>query len=152
MEFVSVDYVSKALVHLSSRQDCLGKAFHLTPQGQNMNLVDFFKLINSCGYSLKKLPYSEWKERLIEQTNHSQNNPLFPLLPMLTEKVYQDALTVPELYQYTPDFDCKNTLEGLARTDIECPPMNLQLLENYLSYLNRIGYLTDFQGQNSELS
>jgi amino acid adenylation domain-containing protein/thioester reductase-like protein len=142
MEFVSVDYVSKALVHLSRRKESLGKAFHITPPpSHNVNLVEFFDLVNSFGYSLKKLPYPEWKEKLIQQTKHSQTNPLFPLLPMFTEKVYRDSFTIQELYQHTPDFDCQNTFAGLAGTDIIFTPMSKQLLKTYLSYLISIGFV-----------
>jgi len=141
-ELVSVDYVTKAIVDLSYQKESLGKAFHLVPPpDQNIDLLQFFDLISSLGYQLKKLPYTQWKNELIEQTQKSQENPLYPLVPMLTERVYQDSLTIAQLYQNTPEFDCKNTLDGLAATTIVCPPMDAKLLKTYFSYFISRGFL-----------
>lgn len=140
-EMIPVDFASQAIVHLSRQKASIGKAFHLVPiRSQSIDLVDFFELICSAGYPLKKLTYSKWKEELISQTRHSQENALFPLLPMLTEQVYEN-LTVWELYEKMPSFDCRNTLDGLVGTSIVCPPMDAQLLDIYLSYFMRSGFL-----------
>ena len=141
-ELVSVDYVTKAIVHLSKQNESLGKAFHLVPPpSKNIDLLQFFELISSFGYQLKKLPYTQWKNELIEQTKKSQQNALYPLLPMFVERVYQDSLTIVQLYQNTPEFDCKNTLDGLAGTSIVCPSMDDKLLKTYFSYFISSGFL-----------
>ncbi|MBR8835476.1 MAG: amino acid adenylation domain-containing protein [Stigonema ocellatum SAG 48.90 = DSM 106950] len=141
-ELVSVDFVTKAIVHLSNQKKSLGKAFHLVPPpSQNIDFINFFELISSFGYELKKVPYTQWKNELIKQTQQSQDNALYPLVPMLAEQVYQDSLSIAELYQNTPEFDCKNTLDGLAGTSIVCPPMDDKLLETYFSYFIRSGFL-----------
>ncbi len=141
-ELVSVDYVTKAIVHLSNQKESLGKAFNLVPPAnQNIDILQFFDLISSLGYQLKKLPYTQWKNKLIEQTQKSQENALYPLVPMIAEQVYQDSLTIVQLYQNTPEFDCKNTLDGLAGTTIFCPLMDAKLLKNYFSYFISSGFL-----------
>jgi amino acid adenylation domain-containing protein/thioester reductase-like protein len=148
-EFVSVDYVTKAIVHLSSQKESLGKAFHLVPlPSQNIDLVKLFELISSYGYQLKKLPYTQWKDELTEQTQHSQENALYPLVPMITERVYQDSFSIVQLYQNTPGYDCKNTLDGLAGTSIACPAMDDKLIETYFSYFIRSGFLEPPKSSN----
>jgi len=91
--------------------------------------------------TLLNLPYTQWKNELIEQTQKSQENPLYPLVPMIAERVYQDSLTIVQLYQNTPEFDCKNTLDGLPGTSIVCPQIDDKLLKTYFSYFISSGFL-----------
>ncbi|WP_414517210.1 amino acid adenylation domain-containing protein [Nostoc sp. PCC 9305] len=141
-ELIPVDYATRAIVHLSKKQESLGKAFHIVPPpDQNIGLIELFEFICSYGYKLKKLPYTQWKDELIANFRHSQENVLHPLLPMMSEKVYQNSLTIMELYQNTVDYDYQNTLNGLADSAIVCPSMDVKLLDKYLSYFVSSGFL-----------
>ncbi|MEH2433564.1 MAG: amino acid adenylation domain-containing protein [Nostoc sp.] len=141
-ELIPVDYASRAIVHLSKKQESLGKAFHIVPPlDHNIGLIELFEFICSYGYQLKKLPYIQWKNELIASFRHSQENVLHPLLAMMSEKVYQNSLTIMELYQNTVDYDYQNTLNGLADSAIVCPPMDVKLLEKYFSYFVSSGFL-----------
>ncbi|MEH2062943.1 MAG: amino acid adenylation domain-containing protein [Nostoc sp.] len=140
-DLITVDYASKAIVQISRRKESLGKAFHLVPlASQNIDLTRLFDLISTCGYQLKKVPYEQWTNDLINQARYSQENPLFPLIPMLTEKVHQ-GLTGWQLYQNTPDLDCRNTLEAIADTSIYSPSMDTELISKYLAYFQNSGFL-----------
>ncbi|MEH2285035.1 MAG: amino acid adenylation domain-containing protein [Nostoc sp.] len=141
-ELLPVDYAARAIVHLSKKQESLGKAFHIVPPpDQNIGLIELFEFISSYGYQLKKLPYTQWKDELIANFRHSKENVLHPLLPMMSEKVYQNSLTIMELYQNTVDYDYQNTLNGLADSAIVCPQMDVKLLDKYLSYFVSSGFL-----------
>ncbi|MDZ7963243.1 MAG: amino acid adenylation domain-containing protein [Aulosira sp. DedQUE10] len=141
-ELIPVDYATRAIVHLSKKPESLGKAFHIVPPpDQNIDLIQLFEFICGYGYQLKKLPYTQWKDELIANLRHSQENVLHPLLPMMSEKVYQNSLTIMELYQNTVDYDSQNTLNGLADSEIFSPPMDAKLLDKYFSYFIRSGFL-----------
>jgi thioester reductase-like protein len=141
-ELLPVDYATKAIVHLSKKQESLGKTFHIVPPpDENISIIELFEFICSYGYQLKKLPYTQWKDELIANFRDSQENVLHPLLPMMSEKVYQNSLTIMELYQNTVDYDYQNTLDGLADSAIVCPPMDAKLLDKYLSYFISSGFL-----------
>ncbi|XXX76424.1 amino acid adenylation domain-containing protein [Sorangium sp. So ce134] len=141
-ELVTVDYVSRAIVHLSRRPGALGKVFHLVPAPPHrLDLNGFFDLLGSCGRPLSRLPYARWCEELLKRIRRSADSPWLPLLPMLTERVHGD-LTRWELYEKMPACDARNTLDGLAGTGIVCPPMNRRLLDRIFAYYARIGYLS----------
>ncbi|MEH2267248.1 MAG: amino acid adenylation domain-containing protein [Nostoc sp.] len=144
-DLITIDYASKAIVQISRRKESLGKAFHIVPlASENIDLTRLFDLISTCGYQLKKVPYEQWTNDLINQGRYSQKNPLFPLIPMLTEKVHQ-GLTAWQLYQNTPDLDCQNTLEAIADTSIYSPSMDTELIRKYLAYFQSSGFLnTEF--------
>lgn len=63
-----VDYVAEAIVDLAGKccfksQDLL-KAFHIV----NPNPIPYTKMyekISSFGYNLKKMPYLEWRQKLL---------------------------------------------------------------------------------------
>ncbi|BCL38241.1 non-ribosomal peptide synthetase [Nostoc sp. MS1] len=140
-ELITVDYASKTIMQISKKPESLGKAFHLTPvPSENIDLDKLFELVSACGYPVKKVPYAQWTDALINQARYSQENPLFPLLPMLTEQVHE-GLTAWQLYQNTPDFDCRNTLEAIADQPIKFSSMNTKLMNNYLAYFQRSGFL-----------
>jgi amino acid adenylation domain-containing protein/thioester reductase-like protein len=139
-EFIPINYVSQAIVHLSMQTNSIGKVFHLTPPENNSTTIELFELIRSNGYPLQPLPYSQWKNILLQQTKQFPNHALLPLLPMLTEKVY-DGLTIMEIYQNNPEYDCQNTLAGLQGTTIQCPIIDRKLMETYLSYFIQSGFI-----------
>src|SRR5262249_4656278 len=141
-EFVPVDYVSRAIVFLARKRGARGKVFHLVPPPQQrVDLLGFFEMLCASGYPLQKLAYYRWIGGLMERLRRSPNNPLLPLIPMLTEKVYQGSLTRWEMCRRAPVYDCRTTLDELSDTTIVCPPMDMELLGTYLSYYCRSGFL-----------
>jgi amino acid adenylation domain-containing protein/thioester reductase-like protein len=146
-EFIPIDYVTQSIVHLSLKPESLGKVFHLTPPQHNLTTIELFNLIRSSGYALKPLSYRKWKQQLLQNIKQSSDNALIPLLPLFTEKVYGD-LTIIELYQNNPDYDCTNTLEGLKDSSIYCPQISQELIKTYLSYFTRIGFLKSLEIAN----
>lgn len=138
-EFVPVDYVSDAIVHLSRQPSALGQVYHLVPPHaeQSVEFVGFFEMLAAFGYRLKRVPYTAWKEALCEHVRNKEQSALLPLLGVLTEKIYRGALTRWELHEKMPRFHCHNTSAGLQGTAITCHPMDRQLLTTYLGFLTR---------------
>ncbi|MDX7990684.1 non-ribosomal peptide synthetase [Xenorhabdus littoralis] len=137
-EFVSVDYVSSALLAIATDIRNLGQAYHLVPPDRKTQSVDingFFRLLEECcGHPLQSLPYSEWLSRLIADP-HLDHNALLSLLPMLSERVYQQ-LTRWEVNENMPVFDTRNTVLALANATnpVHFTPMGKELLSKYLNY------------------
>ncbi|HEY9660813.1 MAG TPA: thioester reductase domain-containing protein, partial [Allocoleopsis sp.] len=144
--FVPIDYASRAIIHLSRQEQSLGQIFHIV-NPRPTQFLEFFSWIGSYGYPLKKVPYRQWKERLIEHTRSSQENALYPLVPMIVEKVYKDK-TLSELYQGHPYLDCSNTLSAIAGTEITCPAIDQQLRDTYFSYFIRSNFLKAPKGRS----
>ena len=93
-EFVPVDYVASALLHISSSSGNLHHAYNLIPPSSNnsnctsIDLVDTFTLLDHCGqFGLRSLPYAEWVENVALDMleKGSDDHPLKPLIPMLQE-------------------------------------------------------------------
>ncbi|MDF5721977.1 MAG: amino acid adenylation domain-containing protein [Rhizonema sp. PD37] len=132
----AVDYISKAVVHLSRQEKSLGKAFHfVNHQPFNSSLLS--NLLDSFGYPLQRISYEQWRSKLLEIAERFPEHTLSPLLPFFPPRGSEKETSNFAVLQ----LDCQNTLNGLADTSIVCPPVDEQLLCTYLSYLIRNGIL-----------
>ncbi len=141
VDIAPVDYVSKSIVYLSRRKESLGKTFHLV-NPQPIKWTELIKLISSIGYPLQQISYDQWKEKLRSQCKSSRRNALYALSPFFFESILDSAKL--------PRFDCQNTIEGLADTDIVCPPVDKKLMRTYFSYFKRSGFLDASHLSNKE--
>lgn len=142
MNMVPVDYLSEAIVHLSGQNESLGKCFHFA-NPRPVGLNDLIGWISSFGYPLRRVPYDGWRAELIDPAKWSRENglqekDLYSLVPLYS---LSDAKDAPARFREMPEFDCRNTLDGLAGTSIVCPPVDGRVFEAYLSFFVRDGFL-----------
>ena len=134
-EFVPVNYVSSAILHIAQSPSSQGHAYHVVPPRQEVSIdMDAsMELIREVGDpSIQGVPYTEWLDRL------AANPPerLQPLQPMLAEKV-RDGLTRWEMYEKMPIYETKNMMNALADYPggLEFPILGSALMKKYLDYL-----------------
>lgn len=135
-EIAPIDYVSKAIVHLSGQRKFLGKNFHLV-NSSLLSLHQLIRSIRSFGYPVQQILYEQWHTELVKIAGSSPEHPLYPLVSFFPATNSQEQ----EFNSAMLKFDCQNTLDGLAGTSITCPPIDNQLLSTYFSYLIRSGFL-----------
>lgn len=137
MNMVPVDYVSRAIVSLSLRDESLGKRFHLA-NPLPVGLGDLASWIEAFGYPIKRIPYDKWRADLLSPTKGLRQDALYSMAPLLSMSAAADG---PALVGKVPEFDCRNTTEALSGTGISCPQVDGELMENYLVYLVKSGFL-----------
>ncbi len=136
-----VDYVSKAIVYLSTQPEHHGKTFHLTnPQPWDWNRM--VQWLRQYGYSVEAIPYAEWLDK-IKPTQQKPEDPLHHLLPFFSARYGEKQLTIPELYTKPrlPYVDSKATRNALARGGITCPPVEERLMETYFDVWIKKGFI-----------
>ncbi|KAI1942648.1 hypothetical protein LOZ66_001054 [Ophidiomyces ophidiicola] len=135
-EFVPVDYVVAAMLHISSSVFTLGHSFHLLPRrAMSIDMGEVMELLGQVrGVTMECLPYEAWIERLSASSHAS----LQPLLPMLAEKVH-NGLSRWEIYENMPVYDDTNTTRALETYPggLRCPCFDRKMMEKYVEYLNR---------------
>jgi pyochelin synthetase len=134
VDFVPVDFVSKAIVYLSRQKNSLGNIFHLV----HPRPVPLDKIINwlrSRGRPLEETTYENWRKKLGEASMNSQDNALYPLLSMFPEKMPQEEVAGNFTY------DMKNTIKGLENSSLTFPDLDVNLFTTYFEYLNKVGYI-----------
>ncbi|MFM2060613.1 MAG: hypothetical protein RLZZ507_283 [Cyanobacteriota bacterium] len=122
-----VDYVSKAIVNLSQKQQSLGKAFHLL-NSHYLDLNMLFNSIREFGYPIQAISQAQWYEELVKIAENYPDHPLYPLIPFFMHSHQTKNLKVLK-------FDCEQTLNSLANSSIFCPKIDGNLCKTYISHL-----------------
>ncbi|KXG52110.1 Male sterility, NAD-binding [Penicillium griseofulvum] len=139
LEYVTVDYVLDALIHIASDNKNLGMSYSLNCPDvrQSVDVIGTCAVLNEAGYDVKVISYDEWVEQLRQQP---EDGPLAPLMPMLQEKVL-GLLTRWEASQYSPVYRCDNTTEALKdNPGIKYTPFDTALLKRFIGFWNRKGF------------
>jgi amino acid adenylation domain-containing protein/thioester reductase-like protein len=130
-----VDYVAQSIVYLSLQRERIGQIFHLL-NPQPINFTDLARAVRQAGFAVKILPYAEWYTALLAAAQSEGDNVLYPLLSFLaampTEEAWINFLELPQ-------FDCRNTIAGLAGSSITCPALSADQIRAVLSYLIKRG-------------
>lgn len=130
---ITVDYMTRSIVHISRNKKAIGQKFNLIASPEtNLTLEDFFGLLKQYyPFQLKGLPYKEWRK----QWEDDSKNRLFPLTSLFKDNMHEGLSTV-ELYQDTYVWDCENVKAFLKDSGIEEPVFDKRLLDNYFRYLD----------------
>ncbi|UKZ82328.1 putative NRPS-like protein biosynthetic cluster [Trichoderma virens FT-333] len=118
-EVMAVDDVATILKAISTSDQNLGHAYHITPDvGKSIDMNNLFKLTgNLCDIEMKGMPYADW----IKELKDAQSNTplmLFPLLPVLEEEVLGHKKRW-ELYEGMAHFSVDNTVRALERAGVD---------------------------------
>ncbi len=130
---VPVDFVSDAIIYLSSQPGSFGKTFHLSSRQQS-NFVEVFEMVSAMGLPIRKIPFAEWKADYYNLAKEHPQEAFHAFLPLIN-RVGTDPLSLPRL-------DLTNTLAGLEGSPIEWPSVDTALVETYIKYFVKAGLLT----------
>ncbi|MDO4380189.1 MAG: thioester reductase domain-containing protein [Clostridia bacterium] len=132
LNFTPVDYVSAAIVHIAFMSTNRNKAFNII----NPRIGSSTELLKAI-YRSKKfvvpVPYPLWKQAL--KKSKLAKNALKILSCMFDDSGEGDIIT--RHMEKQPIYDMFNTRTALEGTGIECPPMDAELLEAYISYFKK---------------
>jgi len=131
-ELTTVDYMCKAIMHISKKKEAVGLNFHLSPLPENdVSLTDFCAKINEYyDINLKGMEYHQW----LNQWKYDNNLPIYPLLSLFTEDVHEGKSLV-EAYENTYYYDRSNTQQFLADTNLMPPVFDKKLMTPYLEFM-----------------
>ncbi|WP_212005102.1 non-ribosomal peptide synthetase [Chitinophaga sp. HK235] len=129
---ITVDYMVKALVHITKNKAAIGKKFNLIASPEkNLTLEQFFERLKQFyGFNLQPLPYKEWRK----QWEDDSTNRLYPLTSLFRDNMHEGLSTV-ELYQDTYVWHRDHVDQFLQGSGIEEPTFDKPMLDNYLRYL-----------------
>ncbi|KAF3385779.1 Linear gramicidin synthase subunit D [Talaromyces pinophilus] len=132
LEYVTIDYVCSAMLHIASKIENLGRAYHLLSPDptQSVSIEGTYELLIRAGFPMEKVSYPDWVNKIQE---HSES-PLQPMLPMLQELVFKD-FTRMQTSTETPVYNTQNAVQALAdRPEIKYVPLSHELLKRYVDF------------------
>ena len=128
LNLLPVDYIADTIIHLSKQKKSLNKNFHLS-NSQIIDWNDITNWIKRLKYPLRTVSYDEWCTELLDINKSSENNYLYPLLP-----IFFTGLSKEQIFDSTNLlFDCRNTNLGLLDTSITCPPIKIDFFNKSLA-------------------
>jgi thioester reductase-like protein len=141
LDITPVDYICRALTHLSRQKTSSNQVFHVV-NPQITRWQDLVSWLISFGYPLRLISYNQWQAELVKSVDGSADNALLPLISFLAELPKEDLLRSSETSQPGISmFDTTHTRKGLSRSLIACPTVDANLISIYIAYLIRIGFL-----------
>lgn len=141
IDIVPVDYLSRAIVHLSTQATSAGQAYNFA----NPRAIDWLQLVdwlNNYGYRLEKIPYTDWLSLIKAKVTPTCDNALAPYLSFLTERSLEYPMTIPEIYFQTHRLQFENENLSQSLSEVTCSlPSVVCLLSLYFSHFISSGYL-----------
>ncbi|MEH1848186.1 MAG: thioester reductase domain-containing protein [Nostoc sp.] len=134
LEILPVDYVSRAIVELSSLPS-FGQAFHLI-QSQPVSSHIICEQLQNMGYSLNKVSYEQWQNQLLEIASNSLEHILYPLVSLFHRNQTNNINTNIVKLQFS-DRNTQQALNGV----ISPPTIDRNLIGIYLDYLIKAGWM-----------
>ena len=128
IHMTQVDYIASAIIEISKQGNTYGKAYNLL-NNKIISYKELADIMKKCGYDLKMITYEEWKENLF---NSGNEHPL-KLLESLFKVTKKSNESMEKRYgKLEARLDCSNTKNALRGTDIECKPIDMELIQKYI--------------------
>ncbi|ALG09901.1 thioester reductase [Kibdelosporangium phytohabitans] len=142
MDFVPVDYVAEAVVHVATRQRAGDRVYHLTNPRPAL-LGDVLERMRAAGCALRMLPYQQWVGELVRHVARHPTSPTAPFVSLCVDRGHKADISVKEMYLdgTFPRLGRRNLEQALDGSGLHCPPVDADLLDRYLEYFFTSGYI-----------
>ncbi|MFC3386789.1 thioester reductase domain-containing protein, partial [Couchioplanes caeruleus subsp. azureus] len=136
VDLVPVDYVARAIVHLSRTAALHGQAYHLV-NPVHTDAADVFTAVRAAGRAVRSLPHDEWVAALHAAARTAGPGSSLPGAALLHSG--GAGGTQPR----QPRFDSTITQRELAGSGVECPIVGPDTLERYVRFFAETGFLPE---------
>ncbi|MDG4863767.1 amino acid adenylation domain-containing protein, partial [Streptomyces sp. T-3] len=138
-DVVPVDYVAKAIVHVSAKREALGGFYHLFNPAP-VPLRTFCDWIRDYGYEFDIVPFEEGRRRAL---GVGPGHLLYPLVPLIKDAEAEPhrALDPKYMHEVQPDLECAETLRMIEGSDVHCPATTRADAHAVMDYLVRTGFM-----------
>ncbi|MFD7662758.1 thioester reductase domain-containing protein, partial [Streptomyces sp. NPDC059788] len=142
LDFVPVDHLAAAVVHLATHEPADGRTYHLT-NPRPARLADMLARMRAAGYGIRELPYDAWVTELVRHVARHPGSPTTPFVSLCVDRSNKSDISVKEMYldDVFPRLGRANTDRGLAGSGLRCPPTDAALLDRYLAFFRSSGFL-----------
>ncbi|MFY1683596.1 amino acid adenylation domain-containing protein [Micromonospora sp. WMMD730] len=147
LDFVPADYLAAAIAFLTGGVDSVGRTYHLTNPRPG-RLSDMIDRMRARGHRITVTRYDQWVKELVGFVDAQPRHPIAAFVPIFTLPAAGLDLTVKELYTRSvfPELDRSHADRDLADLPLACPPTDSAMLDRYLDYFARVGFIPDPPG------
>jgi amino acid adenylation domain-containing protein/thioester reductase-like protein len=132
VDFAPVDYVAKAIVHMSLQPELIGTSFHLS-NPKPLSYTELIAWFQEIGFPVEIVSFERWRQGLKAIAGQDVDGLWSMYLPLIEE--------IAEAQVFLPAISTERTRAALTGTQIICPPVDPKLLMTYLSYFAQTGVI-----------
>ncbi|WP_416985144.1 amino acid adenylation domain-containing protein [Streptomyces sp. T028] len=149
LDFLPADHLARAVGHISTRRAAQGEVYHLTNPHTTL-LHSLAERLRLRGSPVQEIPYAEWIAALVKYAAGHPTDPITPFVPLFVDRCSHDDITVSEMYfqGVFPEFARGNAERALKEAGIDVPPVDADMLDRYLDFLQRAEYVRPLKGQD----
>ncbi len=136
IDVTPVDFVAEAIVELSRQPKLLGSNFHLM-NSHPLELETLYRWMQASDLPVERVSFDQWRDEFLKLSEVAPTDMLGLLSQFLTTTGTDDPIPV----AFQMRFDSRNTAAGLAGTGVQCPAVSDSLLERYLGFLRKVGFV-----------
>jgi amino acid adenylation domain-containing protein/thioester reductase-like protein len=142
MDFVPVDYLADAVMHIATNRPVTWRVYHLTNPSP-ARLADMLDRMRAVGCDITTLPYPRWVGELVRHVAEHPTSPTAPFVSLCVNCSNKADISVKEMYfeGTFPSLGRDNVAHDLAGSGLHCPPVDEALLDRYLAYFFSTGYI-----------
>ncbi|MFW5415836.1 amino acid adenylation domain-containing protein [Nocardiopsis sp. CNT-189] len=142
MDFVPVDHLADAVLHIAASGAPGLRTYHLT-NPRPAGLGDVVARMRAAGYEIRTIPYDRWVAALVEHVAADPTSPTAPFVSLCVDRGRGSDRSVKEMYLrgVFPDLLRDNTDAALAGSGLHCPPVDDALIDRYLEFFFASGYI-----------
>ncbi|MDT0449273.1 amino acid adenylation domain-containing protein [Streptomyces hesseae] len=142
MDFVPVDHLAEAVVHIATRRPAGWRVHHLTNPRPAM-LSDVLDRMRTAGFAIRTMPYNQWVGELVRHVARNPTSATAPFVSLCVDRSRNADISVKEMYLkgVFPVLGRRNAEEALDGSGLHCPPVDTALLDRYLEFFFSSGYI-----------
>jgi thioester reductase-like protein len=142
LDFVPVDLLAEQIVHIALRQDTASRTYHLANPNP-ASLRQMAERLRVHGYRLEDMSFADWTRRVIQFVRENPDHPFAPFVPLWIDRSPRSGLVLKEMFfaPRFPQFTRDNAEAALADTRSRMPAVDAELLDHYIRFFQRTGYL-----------
>jgi amino acid adenylation domain-containing protein/thioester reductase-like protein len=143
LDFVPVDLLAEQIVHIALTRGAETHTYHLA-NPRPAGLRDMAERLRVHGYRLEDLSLADWVHRVVTFVREHPDHPFAPFVPMWVDRSPRSGLVLKEMYfaSHFPRFTRTNAEAALGGTGTPMPAVDADLLDRYIRFFERSGYLS----------
>ena len=142
LDFVPVDLLAEQIVHIALTQNAVLRTYHLA-NSRPASLREMAARLRVHGYRLETLSFADWTQRVIHFVRENPDHPFAPFVPLWIDRSPRSGMVLKEMFfaPNFPKFTRDNAEAALAATSSALPAVDADLLDHYIRFFQRTGYL-----------
>ncbi|HWH01595.1 MAG TPA: amino acid adenylation domain-containing protein [Pilimelia sp.] len=142
LDLVPVDVLARQITHIALGAPPATGTYHLANPRPGV-LDDMVRRLRAHGYPVRPMPLDQWVREVVGFVSRSPDHPFAPFIPLWVDRSPLSGLVVKEMYlgRHFPAFTRDRAEAALAGTGIDVPPVDDALLDHYIAFFQRSGFL-----------